>query len=109
MPLFLHGAAGCEVAVVEGVMGLFDGRGDTEFASTAHVARLLGAPVVLWWDASRQSRSVAAVVPRVRHVRSAGAGGRGGAQPGRVRSACGVMPFRAGGGGSAGAGGGAAG
>ncbi|WP_425568342.1 hypothetical protein [Nonomuraea rubra] len=54
-------------------MGLFDGRGDTEFASTAHVARLLGAPVVLVVDASRQSRSVAAVVhgfatfdPRVR-------------------------------------------
>lgn len=72
-PLFLHGAAGCDVAVVEGVMGLFDGRGDTEFASTAHVARLLDAPVVLVVDAARQSRSVAAVVhgfatfdPRVR-------------------------------------------
>lgn len=73
VPLFLHGAAGCEVAVVEGVMGLFDGRGDTDFASTAHVARLLDAPVVLVVDAARQSRSVAAVVhgfatfdPRVR-------------------------------------------
>nr|WP_246236597.1 cobyrinate a,c-diamide synthase [Actinomadura chibensis] len=61
-PLFLHGAAGCDVAVVEGVMGLFDGRGDTGFASTAHVARLLGAPVVLVVDAARQSRSVAALV-----------------------------------------------
>jgi cobyrinic acid a,c-diamide synthase len=73
VPLFLHGAAGCDVAVVEGVMGLFDGRGDTDFASTAHVARLLDAPVVLVVDAARQSRSVAAVVhgfatfdPRVR-------------------------------------------
>ncbi|MBE1583804.1 cobyrinate a,c-diamide synthase [Nonomuraea angiospora] len=72
-PLFLHGAAGCDVAVVEGVMGLFDGKGDTDFASTAHVARLLDAPVVLVVDAARQSRSVAAVVhgfatfdPRVR-------------------------------------------
>ncbi|WP_220449604.1 cobyrinate a,c-diamide synthase, partial [Nonomuraea longispora] len=72
-PLFLHGAAGCDVAVVEGVMGLFDGRGDTDFASTAHVVRLLDAPVVLVVDAARQSRSVAAVVhgfvtfdPRVR-------------------------------------------
>ncbi|MEU8403536.1 cobyrinate a,c-diamide synthase [Nonomuraea sp. NPDC048892] len=72
-PLFLHGAAGCDVAVVEGVMGLFDGRGDTDFASTAHVARLLDAPVVLVVDAARQSRSVAAVAhgfatfdPRVR-------------------------------------------
>ncbi|MFC5829610.1 cobyrinate a,c-diamide synthase [Nonomuraea insulae] len=61
-PLFLHGAAGCDVAVVEGVMGLFDGRGATDFASTAHVARLLDAPVVLVVDAARQSRSVAAVV-----------------------------------------------
>lgn len=61
-PLFLHGAAGCDVAVVEGVMGLFDGKGSTDFASTAHVARLLDAPVVLVVDAARQSRSVAAVV-----------------------------------------------
>ncbi|WP_433479682.1 cobyrinate a,c-diamide synthase [Spirillospora sp. CA-142024] len=61
-PLFLHGAAGCDVAVVEGVMGLFDGRGDTGFASTAHVAALLAAPVVLVVDAARQSRSVAALV-----------------------------------------------
>ncbi|WP_169789075.1 cobyrinate a,c-diamide synthase [Nonomuraea candida] len=61
-PLFLHGAAGCDVAVVEGVMGLFDGRGETDFASTAHVARLLDAPVVLVLDVARQSRSVAAVV-----------------------------------------------
>ncbi|MGH3238962.1 MAG: cobyrinate a,c-diamide synthase, partial [Spirillospora sp.] len=61
-PLFLHGAAGCDVAVVEGVMGLFDGQGGTGFASTAHVARLLAAPVVLVVDAARQSRSVAALV-----------------------------------------------
>jgi cobyrinic acid a,c-diamide synthase len=60
--LFLHGAAGADVAVVEGVMGLFDGARDTDFASTAHVARLLDAPVVLVVDAARQSRSVAALV-----------------------------------------------
>ncbi|WP_084958903.1 cobyrinate a,c-diamide synthase [Thermoactinospora rubra] len=61
-PLFAHGASGCDVAVVEGVMGLFDGRGGTGFASTAHVAGLLAAPVVLVVDVSRQSRSVAATV-----------------------------------------------
>ncbi|MGY0023070.1 cobyrinate a,c-diamide synthase [Streptomyces sp. YJ-C3] len=62
-PLFAHGAHGCELAVVEGVMGLFDGAsGEGELASTAHVAKLLKAPVVLVVDASSQSRSVAALV-----------------------------------------------
>lgn len=62
-PLFLHGAAGCDLAIVEGVMGLFDGAsGQGELASTAHIAKLLRAPVVLVVDASAQSRSVAALV-----------------------------------------------
>ncbi|QMU71967.1 cobyrinate a,c-diamide synthase [Streptacidiphilus sp. P02-A3a] len=62
-PLLLHGAAGADVAVVEGVMGMFDGAaGRGEFASTAHVAKVLRAPVVLVVDASSQSRSVAALV-----------------------------------------------
>ncbi|MGC4986200.1 cobyrinate a,c-diamide synthase [Streptomyces sp. DT193] len=62
-PLFAHGARGCDLAVVEGVMGLYDGAaGEGELASTAHVAKLLRAPVVLVVDASSQSRSVAALV-----------------------------------------------
>ncbi|SEO75744.1 cobyrinic acid a,c-diamide synthase [Actinacidiphila rubida] len=62
-PLFLHGAAGCELAVVEGVMGLFDGAsGHGELGSTAQVAKLLRAPVVLVVDAASQARSVAALV-----------------------------------------------
>jgi cobyrinic acid a,c-diamide synthase len=62
-PLFLHGARGCDLAVVEGVMGMFDGAaGEGELASTAQVAKLLRAPVVLVVDASSQSRSVAALV-----------------------------------------------
>lgn len=61
-PLFAHGASGADIAVVEGVMGLYDGRGSTAFGSTAHVATLLDAPVVLVVDASSQSRSVAALV-----------------------------------------------
>ncbi|WP_405940321.1 cobyrinate a,c-diamide synthase [Streptomyces sp. NBC_00726] len=62
-PLFAHGARGCGLAVVEGVMGLYDGAsGLGELASTAHVAKLLRAPVVLVVDASSQSRSVAALV-----------------------------------------------
>ncbi|CAM5264835.1 cobyrinate a,c-diamide synthase [Streptomyces fumanus] len=62
-PLFRHGADGCDIAVVEGVMGLYDGAaGEGELASTAQVAKVLGAPVVLVVDASAQSRSVAALV-----------------------------------------------
>ncbi|MFD9377025.1 cobyrinate a,c-diamide synthase [Streptomyces sp. NPDC059999] len=62
-PLFAHGAAGCDLALIEGVMGLYDGAaGRGELASTAQVAKLLRAPVVLVVDASSQSRSVAALV-----------------------------------------------
>jgi cobyrinic acid a,c-diamide synthase len=60
--LFRHGAAGAEVAVVEGVMGLFDGRIPDGHGSTAHVAGLLGAPVVLVVDGRGQSRSLAALL-----------------------------------------------
>ncbi len=62
-PLFGHGAEGADLAVVEGVMGLYDGALGTEgFSSTAHVAKLLKAPVVLVVDASAAGRSVGAVV-----------------------------------------------
>ncbi|MCH0539575.1 cobyrinate a,c-diamide synthase [Streptomyces sp. MUM 203J] len=62
-PLFANGSRGCDLAVVEGVMGLFDGAsGQGELASTAQAAKLLKAPVVLVVDASSQSRSVAALV-----------------------------------------------
>jgi len=62
-PLLLHGARGADVAVVEGVMGLYDGRLGTDgFASTAHVARLTRTPVVLVVDVARSSRSIGAVV-----------------------------------------------
>jgi cobyrinic acid a,c-diamide synthase len=62
-PLFLHGSAGADVAVIEGVMGLFDGAsGRGELASTAHVAKLLGAPVLLVIDAASMARSAAAIV-----------------------------------------------
>ena len=68
-PLYRHGSDDADIAVVEGVMGLFDGRiGDVAPAgaaargSTAHVAALLGAPVILVVDARGQSHSVAALL-----------------------------------------------
>ncbi|OBA81699.1 cobyrinic acid a,c-diamide synthase [Mycobacterium sp. 1164966.3] len=65
-PLYRHGTAGADIAVVEGVMGLFDGRigpaAGPAAGSTAHVAGLLGAPVVLVVDARGQSHSIAALL-----------------------------------------------
>ena len=61
--VFGNGSAGADLAIVEGAMGLYDGAvGRTDFASTAHVARLIGAPVILVVDAAAQGYSVAALV-----------------------------------------------
>jgi len=61
--IFLHAVSGKDVALVEGVMGLYDGQMATGSAgSTAEVARLLSAPVVLIVDIARMSESAAAIV-----------------------------------------------
>jgi cobyrinic acid a,c-diamide synthase len=60
--LFSRSALGAELCIVEGVMGLFDGYdGHTESGSTAEVAKLLSAPVVLVIDAHSMARSAAAI------------------------------------------------
>ncbi len=62
---------GADCSVVEGVMGLFDGAtGVDDTGSTAHIARLLGLPVVLVVDAQRMSRSLAALVQGYRNFDS---------------------------------------
>jgi len=66
VPLFKHAVntpVPADIAVIEGVMGLYDGAaGRGEFASTAHVATVLRAPVVLVVDSTAMGRSVAALV-----------------------------------------------
>lgn len=63
VPLLLHGAGSADIAVIEGVMGLFDGRlGTAGESSTAHVAGLTSSPVILVVDISHASRTHAAVI-----------------------------------------------
>jgi cobyrinic acid a,c-diamide synthase len=60
---FFRASANCDAAVVEGMMGLFDGvTGSSEEGSTAEIAKLLELPVVLVLDAGNSARSIAAVV-----------------------------------------------
>ncbi|PRQ12641.1 cobyrinate a,c-diamide synthase [Corynebacterium sp. 13CS0277] len=67
-PLYAHGSAGCDISVIEGVMGLFDGRiaehADPTCApgSTAEIAALLGVPVILVVDVRGMSQSAGALV-----------------------------------------------
>ena len=59
---FADATEGADIAVIEGAMGLFDGREGSDRASAAHVARVLGAPVILVADAHAVSRSIHATV-----------------------------------------------
>ncbi|MEO0374279.1 MAG: cobyrinate a,c-diamide synthase [Cyanobacteria bacterium P01_A01_bin.17] len=59
---FARHSATADLSLIEGVMGLFDGAGDSDWASTAHIARLLAVPILLVIDCSHLSRSVAAIV-----------------------------------------------
>ncbi|GAW91515.1 cobyrinate a,c-diamide synthase [Calderihabitans maritimus] len=60
--LFFRSARRADLAVVEGVMGLYDGFGETDAGSSAHIAKLLSIPVILILDVRSMARSAAAVV-----------------------------------------------
>lgn len=59
---FSSAARDADIAVIEGVMGLFDGIDGGDTGSTAHVAKILRAPVILVVDAKGASRSVHAMI-----------------------------------------------
>jgi cobyrinic acid a,c-diamide synthase len=60
---FANHSEGADIAVIEGVMGLFDGiDGVSDAGSSAEIAKTLSAPVVLVVDARSQARSAAALV-----------------------------------------------
>ncbi|QGY40062.1 cobyrinate a,c-diamide synthase [Pseudodesulfovibrio cashew] len=63
LDIFNRYAAHCDVAVAEGVMGLYDGiSGTDDSGSTAQMAKTLGLPVILVVDARSMARSAAALV-----------------------------------------------
>jgi cobyrinic acid a,c-diamide synthase len=63
LDIFAKGCQSSDIAVIEGVMGLYDGYdGNTEAGSTAQMAKWLGTPVILVVDAASMARSAAAIV-----------------------------------------------
>lgn len=88
-PLYAHGVAGADIAVIEGVLGLFDGRigpagGAPAAGSTAHVAALLGAPVILVGRCPRPESQRCRTAARLFHVRHRNSDRRCHPQPGRI-------------------------
>jgi cobyrinic acid a,c-diamide synthase len=59
---FINASEDADIAIIEGVMGMYDGIDGTDLSSTAHVARILQAPVILVVDAKGMSRSIHALI-----------------------------------------------
>ena len=71
LEVFHRHSQGADVVIIEGVMGLFDGKdGKTEHGSTAEMSKWLGVPVLLVLDCYSLARSAAAMIRgyRVRHT-----------------------------------------
>lgn len=62
LELFSRQAKKADISIIEGVMGLYDGIGNTEEGSTAKLSKILRSPVILIVDAGTMSRSAGAVV-----------------------------------------------
>jgi len=62
LKIFIKSSRICDLAIIEGVMGLFDGASSDDSASTAEISRILNAPVILVVDVSRMAGSSAALV-----------------------------------------------
>ncbi|MFW6251990.1 MAG: cobyrinate a,c-diamide synthase [Halanaerobium sp.] len=60
--LFSKKSKAADISLVEGVMGLFDGKGKDAVSSTAEIARIIKAPVILVIDARKVAQSAAALV-----------------------------------------------
>ncbi|MFW5980303.1 MAG: cobyrinate a,c-diamide synthase [Bacillota bacterium] len=59
--LYKNSVNGSDLAIIEGVMGLFDGKGKKGFSSTAEIAKILKSPVILVVDGKKMAQSGAAL------------------------------------------------
>ena len=60
--VFSENSKQADISMIEGVMGLFDGKGKNSISSTAEIAKIINAPVILIIDARKVAQSAAAVV-----------------------------------------------
>ncbi|SFJ22209.1 cobyrinate a,c-diamide synthase [Thermoflavimicrobium dichotomicum] len=61
--IFLRGSDGADLSIIEGVMGLYDGKSPlSDQGSTAEIAILLNSPIILVVNIQSMARSAAAIV-----------------------------------------------